>query len=709
MDFIFQGFQTNLPLWVYLSLFLLTTTLSWWSYRDLKSTPTHVRYGLITLRSFVFLILLVLLVNPYYKAEQTRYEKPEIMVLLDNSESTSIEKGSYNGRESYQSVITNIGITDTSEVTYRHYTLGSAVEPISPDSLTLNDSRTNIYNGIEAINNRAGDIAGAILISDGIFNQGRNPAFEAGNISVPVITVALGDTTDQKDLIVEEVVTNDTGYLETLHPIEARLTTTGFAGSSFEVQLRKGSEIVQRQSINPTRNRTSHTLNFDINLQEEGLQQYEIFIPALEGEWTATNNSQPFAIDVLNDKQRILSLAFEIHPDVKAVRSLLLSDENTELIPRTWLGNDNFIEGGLNVSADTLELLILHGYPQSGLPPEIETKVNNLLSALPSVVIATPMSDFGSIQQNYQNLLPVSTGSYANAQTVNLIPEAEPTDHPIMELPEISYDLLPPLRAPIRSLTNSSQGSTILFVSSFQGTNTNQPLIAIQELGNNRRTQLSAYNWHRFAQSSSNNVREYWEQLFYNIVSWTATKPDNRRLRIQPSQKVFTGTEPIILNAFLTNESGEQVSDGTIDVEFEGKDIETRFYSMTNLGKGQYQLKINALPKGIYQFEATANKGNRTIDTQQGELSVSNTNTEFINTERNDNLLKQISSRTGGAYFTFADLTAFTDSLKEKGMLSREEKVETTLFFPYQHSFWFILIIALLTTEWITRKYFALS
>ena len=709
MDFIFQGFQTNLPVWLYLILFLLTTTLSWWSYRDLKSISPIARYSLITLRSLVFLILLALLINPYYRAEETRFEKPEIMVLWDNSESTSITKGSYEGRESYQKVINDLGFRDTTQVSYQAFSMGSNVEPAGLDSLPLNDSRTNIYSGIEAIKNRANDISGAILITDGIFNQGRNPVFESGNVSVPVMTIALGDTVEQKDLVVEEITSNSTGYVETLHQVEARITTNGFAGSNFQVELKKGSETLQRQTVSPVKNRTSHTLNFDLNLEEEGLQQFEISIPSLEGEWTETNNTQPFAIDVLSDKQRILSLAFEIHPDVKAVRSLLLQDENTQLISHTWLGNNKFVEGPLEVSADTLELLILHGYPQSGLPGELETTLNGLLSELPAVIIGTPLTDFSSLQEASRNSLPISTGSYGNAQPVSLLPRAEPTEHPIMELPEVSFDLLPSLKAPLQGNSNTAPGSSILFVSSFQGTNTNHPVIAIQELGNNRRSQLAAYNWYRYSQSSNKQIRDYWEQLFFNIVSWTATKPDYRRLKIQPSQKVFTGSEPIVLNAFLTNESGEKVSDGTIDVEFEGKEIETRFYSMNNLGNGQYQLQINAFPKGIYRFTATAKKGSRTIDTQEGELSVSNTNTEYVTTDRNDNLLKQISSRTGGSYFTFADLTTFADSLKEKGMLAREEKVETTLFYPYQHSFWFILVITLLAAEWITRKYFALS
>ncbi|HKL19120.1 MAG TPA: hypothetical protein VJ905_09125, partial [Halalkalibaculum sp.] len=340
MDFIFQGFQTNLPVWLYLILFLLTTTLSWWSYRDLKSISPIARYSLITLRSLVFLILLALLINPYYRAEETRFEKPEIMVLWDNSESTSITKGSYEGRESYQKVINDLGFRDTTQVSYQAFSMGSNVEPAGLDSLPLNDSRTNIYSGIEAIKNRANDISGAILITDGIFNQGRNPVFESGNVSVPVMTIALGDTVEQKDLVVEEITSNSTGYVETLHQVEARITTNGFAGSNFQVELKKGSETLQRQTVSPVKNRTSHTLNFDLNLEEEGLQQFEISIPSLEGEWTETNNTQPFAIDVLSDKQRILSLAFEIHPDVKAVRSLLLQDENTQLISHTWLGNN---------------------------------------------------------------------------------------------------------------------------------------------------------------------------------------------------------------------------------------------------------------------------------------------------------------------------------------------------------------------------------
>jgi hypothetical protein len=198
----------------------------------------------------------------------------------------------------------------------------------------MDAAETNLYRAIETVRNRQQDIKGAILISDGIFTQGRNPIFEAGNLSVPVMTVVLGDTVQQKDLIVEEVISNATGYVRTIHPVEANVQTNGFAGEQIEVQLRKGREVLQSQYIQAGESRTSHSLNFELELREEGLQQYEIVIPLSDKEWTEANNRQPFSIDVLNDKQRILSLAFEIHPDVSFVRSQLLSDENTQLVYR---------------------------------------------------------------------------------------------------------------------------------------------------------------------------------------------------------------------------------------------------------------------------------------------------------------------------------------------------------------------------------------
>ncbi|MDX1617470.1 MAG: hypothetical protein R3224_01705 [Balneolaceae bacterium] len=707
MDFVFQGFQSGLPSWLYFVLIAATIGLAWWSYKGIQTIRPFYRYTLIALRSAVFLILLVLLLNPFFKSESIRFEKPAIMVMFDNSSSISVQKGDYRGDETYRDLVSELNFENRDRLDFRFFSVDNDVNPVeSPDSLTLDGSETNLYNAVEIIHNNQRDARTAILFTDGIFNKGRNPVFLSRELEIPIFTIALGDTSRQRDLVVQDIVTSASGYLNTAHPVEVNVLNQGFGQEPFQVQLKSGDEIIQSRTVNPTTATSSHTVTFQLDLSEEGLQQYEIEIPEKQGEWTAANNIQPFSIEVLDDKQSILSLAFEIHPDVRLVRSLLLQDENTQLSTRTWLDGNRFIRGDLSLDADTLDLLLLHGYPGRGASRRVVEHLEQLTERVPAILFSTPRST-GNSPDGAATLFPIFSAETASPVEVNIVPIIESTEHPIMELPEVSYERVPSVYAPIRRL-EVNPGATVLFNSLFQGVDTGQPVIAIQQVGNFRRAQLNAHGWYRIAQSTNPQARAFIESLIYNIVSWTATQPDNRRLKIQPTQKIFTGNETVSFNAFLTNESGDIEDDGVITVTISGEEIETRLYNMNNIGDGQYRLDIGALPEGIYRFEATAQKGNRTIDTQSGEFSVSGSNVEYVNTTRNDDLLRRIADATGGGFHTYETAGGIWEEMNERGLLDREQRSITNLFYPYQHAFWFILAIVLLGSEWLLRKYVAL-
>lgn len=703
MDFVFQGFQSTLPVWVYILLIFAAGLLSWWSYQSYRSVSPALRYVLIGLRSAVFFLLLIILLNPFYKAESTYLDNPRILVFLDNSESTTLAKGRYNGLDSYRQVLDVLNLTDSSDVDFEIYSMGRQVKLIKPDSLTFNEERTNLFDPVLTIKDREEDISGTIFISDGIFNQGKNPFFQAEELSTPIFTIGLGNTTRQKDLIVEEVETSATGYLNSLHALEVSIINNGFKGRPIEVRIMKEDDLLKSKTINPGQDKSLHSLNFEIELTEEGLQQYRVVIPALDNEWTSANNEQSFAIDVLDQKQQILSLAFEIHPDVKFIRSLLASDRNTVMYKRTWLQGSRFMEAPLNIAADSLDLIIIQGTP----PPSMNRQIKDLTDQVPFIFMNTPGSNLGSSQILTEMSLPVTLISNITVEQVNILNSLQPTEHPVMELPEISYSRLPPLFAPVNGL-ETAPGGTMLFESTFMGQKTQKPVISVQELGNRRLTFISAYGWFRITQTENAEIRTFVRTLFDHIISWTISRPDNRKLRIQPAKKVFTGNETITLNGFLQNESGETESNASINITLDGENIEDRFYSMDNRGDGQYRLNIGTLPEGIYTYTATAKKGERVIDEAKGNFSVSKSNTEFVNTVRDDQLLKQLAFGTGGNYLPFNETEHLWDSLKTKGMLDKEEKVSETLFFPHQHSFWFILVILLLGTEWVIRKYLAL-
>lgn len=706
MDFIFQGFQSSFPAWIYLLIFLGTSVLAWWSYKDYQSIAAGKLYLLIGLRTTVFFVLVALLLNPYIKTERHYTEPPGLLVMLDNSASTGIEKTGYKGVQSYEEVIDALGFRDSSSIRFNFFTIGSETKPAKLSALTFDARQTNLAQAMHMAKANESDASAAIVISDGIFTKGQNPVFETTDINIPVFTVGLGDTTTKKDILVQSVSSNSTGYLNTRLPVSVNVSSQGFSGIPFQVQLRDGNEIISSKSIRPDLSSQVHELSFMLPLDNEGLQQYEIFIPKLAAEWTSDNNSQRFSVHVKDAKQHILSLAFEVHPDVKYIRSLLATDENTKLTKRTWLKNNRFIEGKLHADPDSTDLIVIHGYPSTGLSSEVENQLAKLVSEKPFIVTATPLFNARRFEQEITSL-PVSVSGRLRYSPVTITPARNASSHPIMELPNLSYSELPTLSSPIESIS-STPVATTLFNSVYQGKNIQQPVLVVQEIGNRRMAFITSYGWFRFNQNINSQIRDFGRQLILNTISWTATEPDNELLEVEPVQTTFNGTQNVIINAYLSNERDQVENDATIGLTISSGETESRHYSMENIGSGRYRLDLGILPEGVYSFEATARKGDRTIDMQKGEFAVSQSNAEFVNIRRNDTVLRQIAERTGGTYLPYDSLSGFWKNLQNQGLLKQKRSVETNFFYPYQHIGWFVVVILLLTIEWIIRKYFSL-
>ena len=706
MDFIFQGFQASLPFWIYTLIFICTFLIAWWSYSNLTNISSLHYYTLIALRSCVYFILILLLANPFIKTENSYSEPANFLVLLDNSASTQIEKKVYKGSDSYTALLQKLGFVDESNVNYQFYKIGRQVEETAIDSLTFDEGQTNLSSGMEAIRANQNNANAALFISDGIYTTGKNPIYETSNIDIPVFTIGLGDTTFQKDVLVSAITPNSSGYLNSTQSVETTINSKGFKGSSIPVHLKKGNEILSEKVIIPKIQSSSQQVSFNLLLEEEGLQQYEIHVPPLTDEWISANNTQRFTIDVQDAKQKILSLALEVHPDVRFVRSLMSTDENTKLVNRTWLKGDNFIEGDFSSATDSLDLAIIHGYPGTGLPDNIREKLKLIGDDTPLIVIASPQFSPQQFEQDI-TALPVNITGALNWGHISLRSVPETSVHPITELPAVIYNQFPNLIAPIENIRPANYANALLG-GNYRGESIETPVVVAHELGNKRHLFVTAFNWYRFQQDQSPQTQAFAKQLWQNMISWTATDPDNELLDIQPGQDSFSGSEPIIIEAYLKNERGQSESEANITISISSDTSDRRIYSMENRNNGNYRLSIPPLPEGIYSYEATAQKGDRTLDTDRGEFSVSASNAEYIDTDRNVQLLRQIAHNTGGKYAPFDSVDGFWNRLKERGLLDREERVETNFYYLYQHVGWFILVIILLCSEWILRKYLSL-
>lgn len=706
MDILFEGFNTAVPLWLIFTLIPAAFIFSWWTYSRNEGLQGIYRILLVMLRGAAISLLLFLLLNPAFILQQEYSNTGEIAVLWDNSASTTIEKGNYEGEASYNQIWDALDPLSTSEVRFNNYMFDTEVAELNEeDELTLDGTGTNIHTALTEVREELEDEHALLFISDGIYNTGRNPSALASRYPVPIYTVGIGDTTRLDDIIVQQVSHNSTAYINTRTAITATIVNDGFPDIEFPVQLRQDGEIIEEETVTTTSERSSHEIRFETDLEEEGLKQFDIHVPEVEGEWTTENNTQPFAIDVRDDRTRIMVMSFEIHPDVRTLRSILGTDESIMMDTRTWTGDENFSEGSMPDRPDTLDLVLFYGYPHPNLPAELRGDLQDFASDIPASFFSSPKMDFSRLSNDFAGIVPLD-GSGNQFNNMQPYPSEEQS-HPIVELPEIEFNRLPDLRVPDRFL-DSRQGSQTLYTGSYRGADTGSPLLTVRTTGNIRSSQFTGYNFHRWFLSDNDDIRDYTIELINNIVKWTATSADDELLDISPATQIFEQNEDVILDAYLQNESGETEPDGVIDVEIEGDEIETSQYTMSNEGLGQYRLNIGRLPEGSYSYTAVAEKDGRELDEQTGEFSVGDTNLEFIDTERNDELLRYLADQSGGRFLTHEDSDQLRSILEEDGLF--EDRIETSedQILAYQNPLWFILVILLLTAEWIIRKLVAL-
>ncbi len=701
MEFTFEGFGTSLH---WLLIFLLisgSVALSWFTYKSISNIKPWQKISLISLRSATFLLLLAVLLNPLFNIIETDQIRSSVAIIFDNSASTTIEKGEYSGLESYREVISHLAAENEPNIRFRTFGFDRNIFPAQPDTLSFDGSGTDISRAITQFLDEREDERALIFVSDGIFNTGRDLSWLATRLDFPVYTVAIGDNSRLQDIIVQDVIHNEIGYTNTISPVSATIRNDGMPGQEIEIQLRRDGDILESKTISTTQERSIHTVRFELLLEDEGFQQYEIHVPEIEGEWTTENNTQAFSIEVLDDRINVMLLSFEIHPDIRAWRSILLTDESIRLDSRTWLGDDRFLEGEFPAQADSIQLVILHGFPTQNIPQNIIQQVQNYVQGTPMVWLASPKSDFRLVQQFLPNS-PIRGGRGTEFFDVRLALSGSSTSHPILELPEIDFRTTPPLFSPIRNL-NADSDAEILLNPVFRNNTLETPLLSLRSIGNTRTAFISAHGWFKWYLNGG-EIRRFTEEFMNNVIKWTSTSDDESLLRIRPSRNVIQETENVVLNAFLRNESGLEEDDASIDVVITGGAIQERRYTMINEGLGQYRLNAGNLPQGTYNFTATAQKDNRLIDERSGQFLVGSSNQEFINTVRNDEFLEFLANETGGQFFEWQDANLVMDQLRRDGHNEFITQSISSELRAYQNPFWFILVILFLSAEWIIRK-----
>jgi hypothetical protein len=130
------------------------------------------------------------------------------------------------------------------------------INPIGDDikgeiSDTFNRPATNLNQFFQGINDGGGiqSLGAVVLLSDGIFNTGASPLFEASRIKAPIYTVAVGDTTPPRDLTIRNVLHNEIGFLDDISKVQVDVQAFHLEGRSAIVNISQSGRVIQSKPL----------------------------------------------------------------------------------------------------------------------------------------------------------------------------------------------------------------------------------------------------------------------------------------------------------------------------------------------------------------------------------------------------------------------------------------------------------------------------
>lgn len=687
---------TELPAWWILICFFAGIAYAFVLYRrDHTFDGIHrwLRGILFALRTLVIFFLAILLLTPLIKTFVREKEKPIVIIAQDNSESIILNKDSdfYKNQaaDGYKNAVNNL-INDLKEkFDVRTISWGDRIG--DQIDYNFNEKQTDFSSLQKQLTVRYGNrnIGAVIIASDGLYNRGSSPLY-GDDLKVPVYTVALGDTTVQKDLLISKLNYNKTVYAGNSFPVEVTIDARQCNGEKTTLTLQQDSSILFSRVITISGNRFSTLVPVILEAKKTGLVHYKIKVSSVIGEMTLINNERDIYIEVIETKQKILIVGNAPHPDLGALKLGIESSENY------------FVKVILASQTEQIRdynLIILHNLP-SVTHPITDLLAQIKASSTPSWFILgtqTSITQFNNtgtgikISGDVGQCNPVQANINSNFSRFTLSDELKRM-----------MPLFPPLYAPFGHYMETTNNSVFL-QQQIGSVNTDEPLQLFNENDAVRTGILCGegiWRWRLNDFSVNGNFNVFQEWLLKSVQN-LSVKEKRTHFRLI-NKNNFAENEPVNFDAEVYNDNYELINTPDVNITLINTAKKSFPYTFSKTEKG-YTLNAGYLPAGEYRYKASVNAGGKLYQSS-GVLSVTALKAEQIETVADHQLLYALAKKSGGEMF-------YPSQLKELGqkLLARND-IKTITYSHYKlrdlvdWKLIFFLLLGLLTMEWFLRK-----
>jgi uncharacterized membrane protein len=731
------------PLWPsYVTLILAAGTIaaSYMIYRR-SALPDRWRYGLSGLRAAAFLIVLLLFLQPALRLRSVIPQKNFVAIAYDLSKSMEIRDGS-GGRSRLEveknllrseanPLLTNLA----SKFKLRFFNFSkSAARAGSFADAPRHGEVTDLERTLGQISGElaAAPVAGIVLVTDGADNRSANldaaaSQFRARNI--PVYTVGVGASNIGHDTEIMRVTAPRRVLKDTAVEAEVSVRSSGYAGRRARLLVLDRDRLLQTQEITLGSDGEVKTFKANFSSQVSGPRVFTFRVEPFPDELIPENNDQTTLVQVEDEQPQVLYVEGEPRWEYAFLRRAILQDKNMRLVSLLRQADGKFYRQGSD-SPSTLEkgfpvdkaelfqykAIILGSVEASFFTFDQLRMISDFVSQRGGAFLMlggrNSFAEGGYINTPIQDLLPVELGqgTHGIAQFQDLEYKVRLTSyglqHPISRLTlsesdnKKRWDSAPSLVG-FNPTAGTKPGATVLAQGSTPDSRGQSPVIlAFQRFGRGKSvafTTATSWRW-RMGQEHADNFHElFWKQMLRWLVSEV---PDG--VSAAGEKTSYSPDDTVAIHAEVNDSSFLPVNNAlmTAQVKSPSGQLSTLQFAWDVEKDGSYSATYQPAEEGIYEISCEALQGGKSLGTGKSNFRVAPSNEEFHNAAMNSDLLKRLSAETGGRYYSPEDVRSLPEDISYigNGASLLEEKD------LWDMPFLFLLLVGLLSTEWIFRK-----
>jgi len=698
-------------------------------YRTQPSLSANRRWILRALRAGALLILLFLILEPVLFSRHSKQLPPSVLTLVDDSGSMTLKSrdGSTRlqdarslaelaqrqlaGRREKPQVFDSEG----SRRLHRDLQTGSK-EGTNLPALLLSAAQSHLEDNLQAI----------LLLSDGRSTDPELPSLRG--LSVPVFTIAVGDSNGPGDLRLDRVHYPTVAYRGDEIEITAEAVVES-ANAGHASAILQGGAGPDSLSFSWPKGGGRIPLSFTVQADSLGMLRRVLRLTPLPSEALQANNAIEIGAEVLKDRLHIMLVESRPGWDFHFLRRRLAQDPRFEVD-----GVYRAVEGWQEAGSDSTWTPPATAAAAEGIDAWIILSLDDFarLSESAPGMIASVQDGAGlwvlfgeargalpgSLPREASALLPVQLSSASRwkraRHRVRLLPAG--ITHPIFAFPGSVGDpverlkQMPPLWDAVHGLMPKPDADVLLQA---QDSDETTPLLV---LGSSAKgtvacwTASPMWSW-SFWRLGERQGEDVYQALVGNLIYYLAEGASRKRLQLILPRPVVARGEDALLRAVVLDARRQPDESSDLWIEWRREAGAAADSSGTVLGRalmqraqsgpaGGRQLAIPPLPAGHYQFRLALEEDSGRIFSPWSSLSVDPYSVEYRHPGVDFAQLASIARATGGNVVQAENLGAWARNLP----LSSKLKVSRSRS-PLWASFkLFAPLLFLLSLEWMLRR-----